>query len=154
MMMMVMTMMMRMMMIMMSKDNNYSWVFAHMHQTSKTWSWKFCDSCVVEKMHRKSKNVAVVEVAAAVVVVVVAIVVVVEVVVVVVVVVWGSYALLTNVILDYERGCKRLGPVVSGDESFTKVDESSLRVTESQNEIRGCGVAGDHFFSIHKKTTP
>ena len=38
--------------------------------------------------------------------------------------------MLTNVILDYERGCKRLGPVVSGDESFrkfVKVRETSLR---------------------------
>ena len=35
--------------------------------------------------------------------------------------------MLTNVILDYERVCKRLGPVISGDESFRKVRESSLR---------------------------
>jgi len=34
--------------------------------------------------------------------------------------------LLTNVILDYERGCKRLGPVVWGDEKFTKVHDNSL----------------------------
>ena len=35
--------------------------------------------------------------------------------------------MLTNVILDYERGCKRLGPVVSGDERFATIRDNSLR---------------------------
>ena len=33
--------------------------------------------------------------------------------------------MLTNVILDYERVCKRLGPAVWGEKKFTKLQKSS-----------------------------
>ena len=35
--------------------------------------------------------------------------------------------MLTNVILDYERGCKRLGPVVWGDERFAELQNRRTR---------------------------
>ena len=44
--------------------------------------------------------------------------------------------MLTNVILDYERVCKRLGPVVSGDESFRKF--AKLRDNSQHARIAMC----------------
>ena len=59
--------------------------------------------------------------------------------VVAVAVVWGSYALLTNVILDYERGCMRLGPAVWGDE---KIRVTSRNFAELQNRRTRYRVVG------------
>ena len=64
--------------------------------------------------------------------------------------------MLTNVILDYERGCMRLGPVVSGDESFrkfAKLREGSKKFAACQNRyvpLVGGGVAGDHFERLNE----
>ena len=50
--------------------------------------------------------------------------------------------MLTNVILDYERGCKRLGPVVWGDERFAKIRDHSQSLTEPQNRRTRYRVVG------------
>ena len=64
--------------------------------------------------------------------------------------------MLTNVILDYERGCKRLGPAVWGEKSFrnfAKVQKSSSEFAACQNRyvpLVGGGVAGDHFERLNE----
>ena len=61
--------------------------------------------------------------------------------------------MLTNVILDYERVCKRLGPVISGDEYFKKLRQNSKKFAACQDRyvpLVGGGVAGDHFERLNE----
>ena len=61
--------------------------------------------------------------------------------------------MLTNVILDYERVCKRLGPAVWGEKKFQKLRENSKKFAACQNRyvpLVGGGVAGDHFERLNE----